>query len=325
MQPTLIPDLFRTEYRKLVAVLCKQFGIYFIGVAEDIVSDTFATAAELWGQKGLPPQPSAWLYTVAKNKTKDYIKHHQVFTNKVAKQLQHAAPQCIDELEIDLSTQNIADSQLAMMFAICHPSINEEAQIGLALNILCGFGAAEIAKAFLTNTTIIYKRLSRAKEKLRTEGIAIECPAPQEISKRLPPVLTILYLLFNEGYHSNSAHAVLKKELCIEAMRLTYMLLENAITNQPMVAALMALMCFHASRFEARTTEKGEIILYEDQDETQWNQDLIQRGIYYLEQSSKGGAISKYHLEAVIGFEHTQKADTQKNGNAFYCCIINYC
>jgi RNA polymerase sigma-70 factor (ECF subfamily) len=199
-----------------------------------------------------------------------------------------------------------------MLFAICHPSIPAEAQIGLALRILCGFGINEIATAFLTNNETINKRLFRAKEKLRTEKVKIEFPGKKEINTRLETILTTLYLLFSEGYYSESDDTVLREDLCTEAMRLTFMLIENEQTNLPKVNALYSLMCFHSSRFAARKNEKGEIILYDEQDESLWNQELIIKGIYFLHEASKGTEISKYHIEASIAYWHTIKTDTKK-------------
>ncbi len=305
----LIPHLFRTEYRKLVSVLCKLFGIEHIEIAEDIVSDTFLLATELWSLKGLPENPTAWLYTVSKNKTKNYLKHNSVFEKKISSEIKYTTTK-LEEIEIDLSNKNINDSQLAMMFTVCHPCISTEAQITLSLNILCGFGIEEIADAFLTNKEVIYKRLSRAKEKLKAENIKIEQPSLTEINNRLGAVLTTLYLLFTEGYYSTSQNTILRKDLCIEAMRLTHLLIENDNTNKPFVNALFSLMCFHSSRFEARTDKKGETILYEDQDETLWDKGLIEKGKYYLNQASQGNQLSKYHLEAAIAYWHTHKDDT---------------
>ena len=152
----------------------------------------------------------------------------------------------------------------------------------------------------------------RAKEKLRLEKVKIEFPGEAEINKRLETVLTTLYLLFSEGYYSESQDTVLREDLCLEAMRLTYLLIENEQTNQPTVNALLSLMCFHSSRFEARKNENGEIILYQDQDETLWNYELISKGVYFLHQASQGNKISKYHLEASIAYWHTIKADTKE-------------
>lgn len=303
----LIPHLFRTEYRKIVSVLCKLFGIAHIETAEDIVSDAFLLAAETWGQKGLPENPTAWLYTVSKNKTLDLLRREKTFSRKIAPGIKHGQNHIA---EIDLSEKNILDSQLQMMFAVCDPVISKQDQVCLALNILCGFGAEEIGEAFLASRESMYKKLSRAKKKLQTENIAIQLPPRHEIDKRLEAVLTVIYLFFNEGYCSASQNSVLRKELCMEAMRLCLLLLKNERTNTPQTNSLLALMCFHASRFEARTGENDELIFYAEQDETLWDQELISRGGYYLKQSQKGNSLTKYHLEAAIAFWHTKKENT---------------
>jgi RNA polymerase sigma factor (sigma-70 family) len=305
----LIPHLFRTEFSKITAVLCKAFGIEHIEIAEDLASETFLAALETWPYKGIPENPVAWLYATAKNKAKNYLKRNQVFAGKISTQLKYTTPQN-EEIDIDLSETNITDSQLQMLFALCHPSLSTEAQVALSLRILCGFGIDEIANAFLTNKETINKRLFRAKEKLRLEKIPLVFPPAASVNERLSTVLTTLYLLFNEGYYSESQDSVLRKELCLDAMRLTHLLIENKETNQPDVNALMALMCFHSSRFEARKNEKGELILYQDQDETLWNKELISKGIYFLHEASKGNILSKYHLEASIAYWHTIKTDS---------------
>ncbi|MEO6151148.1 MAG: DUF6596 domain-containing protein, partial [Mucilaginibacter sp.] len=187
-----------------------------------------------------------------------------------------------------------------------------EAQIGLALRILCGFGINEIATAFLTNKETINKRLFRAKEKLRTEKVKIEFPNSTEINKRLETVLTTLYLLYNEGYYSSSQDITIRKELCLEAMRLTYLLIENTPTNLPAVNALLSLMCFQSSRFDARTNQNGDTILYHDQDTKLWNKELIEKGELYLNRASQGDQLTKYHLEAGIAYWHTIKTDIPK-------------
>jgi RNA polymerase sigma factor (sigma-70 family) len=305
----LIPHLFRTEYSKITAVLCRLFGFEHIEIAEDIASDTFLTASETWGINGLPDNPLAWLYGVAKNKAKNYLKHHQVFTSKVAVSLSSAS-NISPEMDIDLSNQNITDSQLQMLFAICHPAISSESQIGLALRILCGFGISEIADAFLINKETVTKRLYRAKEALRSAKIKIELPQATELDKRLDTVLTTLYLLFNEGYYSVNHQSTLRKDFCLEAMRLTYQLIENPATNLPAVNALLALMSFQASRFDARIDADGELVLYADQDESLWNTELIEQGKHFLDRASQGKSFSKYHLEAAIAYWHTIKEDT---------------
>ena len=304
----LIPHLFRTEYRKIVSVLCRRFGFAQIEIAEDIASDTFLTAAQTWGVGGLPQNPTAWLYNVAKNKALNHLRHDSIFQKSVAPEVQ-ADPPDTDEPNIDLSPQNISDSQLRMMFALSHPSIPPEAQIALSLRILCGFGIEEIADAFLTNKETINKRIFRAKEKLYEGGITFELPAPPEINERLSTVLTTIYLLFNEGYYSVSQNKTLRKEFCEEAIRLCTMLVENEYTDKPEVNALLSLMCFHASRFDARVKGNGDLILYDEQDTSLWSQELIGKGAYHLHRAATGKVASKYHVEAAIAYWHTQKND----------------
>ncbi|MDB5011802.1 MAG: sigma-70 family polymerase sigma factor [Daejeonella sp.] len=309
--PELIPHLFRTEFSKISAVLSRLFGIKHLEIAEDIASETFLSALETWTYKGIPENPTAWLYTVAKNKAKNYLSRNQLFNEKIAGEINKRTT-ISHEMDIDLSPENINDSQLQMLFTICNPSISSEAQIGLSLRILCGFGIEEIANAFLTNKETINKRLSRAREKLRAEKVKIEFPTQPEIDNRLELVLTTLYLLFNEGYYSESHQSVIREDLCLEAMRLAYLLIENSNTNTPSVNALLALMCFHSSRFPARKNGQGEMILYQDQDEKLWNYELISKGGYFLKQASQGDLITKYHLEASIAYWHTIKTDTKE-------------
>lgn len=308
----LLPNLFRTEYRKIVSVLGKKFGFEQLEIAEDIVSDTFLVAASTWGIKGdIPANPTAWLYNVARKKAINYLEHKSVFNNKIAPALR-SAPAQIEEHHIDLSPQNINDSQLQMMFAICHPSISVEAQIGLSLRILCGFGIDEIADAFLADKNTINKRLFRARQKLREENVRIALPGPTDLEGSVQTVLRTIYLVFNEGYYSESQHTTLRKDICFEAIRLCYMLIENSSTNIPDANALLSLMCFHASRFDARIDDNGEQILYEEQDTSRWDTDLINRGVYFLTAAATGSRFSKYHLEAAIAYWHTIKIDTEE-------------
>ena len=305
----LIPHLFRTEYRKIVSVLCRHFGFREIEVAEDIASDTFMVAMQAWGIEGPPPNPAGWLYNTAKNKAKNYLHRHSIYAEKVLPEI-GGNSDADSRFEIDLTPGNITDSQLQMMFALCHPGLSEESQSGLALRILCGFGIQEIADAFLTTKDVINKRLTRAKERLRDASIRIEMPGPAEIEGRLEPVLTTIYLLFNEGYYSVSQDRTLRKDICMEAIRLCTMLIENSATDKPQVNALLAMMCFHASRFDARTDVAGALVLYEKQDPSLWNTDLIAKGGYFLRRAANGETISRYHLEAGIACWHTQKKDS---------------
>lgn len=307
----IIQHLFRTEFSKITAVLSKHFGIDYIDIAEDITSDTFLTALEIWPHQGVPENPTAWLYTVAKNKARNHFNRKVLFRQKISRQLKYESTE-YPELEIDFTDQNISDSMLQMLFTLCHPSIPVKAQIALSLRILCGFGIEEISNALLTRKETINKQLYRARKTLRRENISIAVPSKGEIDKRLATVLTTLYLLFNEGYYSESNDKVLRKDLCLEAMRLTNLLAENESIRTPDIYALLALMCFHASRFDARKSKNGEMVLYQDQDEQLWNKELISKGAYFLKRASQGDKASKYHLEAAIAWWHTQKQDTME-------------
>lgn len=301
----LIPHLFRTEYSKIVSVLCKTFGLENIQVAEDFVSDSFLKAAETWKLHGAPDNPTAWLYTVSKNNAKDYFKRENIFKNKIKPEF-YSQINSTAEIELDLSDRNIKDSQLQMLFTICNPVNTNESQIVLALRILCGFGIEEIANALLISKQTINKRLYRAKEKLREHNISLSFPLAKDLDNRLDTVLSILYLLFNEGYYSATASKTISKELCLEAMRMLYLLTENKETNLPKANALMALFCFHSSRLDARTNAKGEQILYDEQDKTKWDFELIEKGETYLNKAAKGNQVTKYHLETLIAFWHTR-------------------
>lgn len=292
-------------------MLCYLFGIEHVEIAEDIASDTFLAAAETWGIKGVPENPVAWIYTVAKNRTKNHLKRNSVFEQKVAPEVRYSSEK-EQEIDIDMSPRNINDSQLAMIFAVCNPLVPSDSQVALALNLLCGFGVQEIADAFLLNKEVVYKRIQRAKEKLKEGKIHIAQPTVAEIGERLDTVLTTIYLLYSEGYYSVSQNTTLRKELCAEAMRLNFLLVENELTDRPEVSALLSLMCFHSSRFEARMNQNGEMVLYEDQDESLWNRELVERGAYYLGRASTGEKLSRYHLEAGIAYWHTHKEDSHE-------------
>jgi RNA polymerase sigma-70 factor (ECF subfamily) len=304
-----LKEIFKREFSKVVAVISKIFGLQHIEIAEDIVSETFLAAAENWGLRGVPENPTAWIYAVAKQKALYHFRRNKILEQRVLPEIT-ARQEASDNMELDFSDENIRDSQLKMMFAVCNPAIASEAQIGLALRVLCGFGIDEIAEAFLTNKETINKRLFRAKEKLRAEKIAMEMPPDTALSDRLDNVLRVIYLLFNEGYYSRTQNRVLQKDVCYDAMRLALVLSEYERTNLPKTNALLALMCFHASRFDARQPANGAYFLYDEQDESLWDQQLIKEGVRFLVASAEGNEISSYHLEARIAYWHCTKEDT---------------
>lgn len=314
----------------MVSVISKLYGLQYIEIAEDIVSATFLLAAETWGIKGIPENPATWLYAVAKQKTLYHFRRNKIYEKKVIPGLaSQEDEENNDSSGLDFSLSNIKDSQLQMMFAVCNPVIASEAQIGLALRILCGFGIDEIATAFLSNKETVNKRLFRAKEKLRTEKVKMEMPSEDQLANRFDNVLRVIYLLFNEGYYSRTQNSILRKDFCLEALRLALLLTEYEQTNLPKTNALIALMYFHTSRFESRQSNENQMILYEDQDEELWDKELINRGIYFLDLSIKGKKISSYHIEARIAYWNCIKEDTKEKWKSILklydkLLLINY-
>jgi RNA polymerase sigma-70 factor (ECF subfamily) len=244
---------------------------------------------------------------VAKNKTIDYIRGSQRRT-KI-----EASIQAVMNSEWSLSSginqlfrdDEIQDSVLSMMFACCHPCVPQESQIALTLRALGGLSAAEIAHAFLTSEETIAKRIFRAKEKLREEKIRFDIPDQVQIAARLGIVLKVLYLLFNEGYCSSHPDTLIREDLCAEAMRLAYVLVQYPATNTPKVNALLALMCLQAARFPARVNDNGMIVLLKEQDRSKWNKPLIDRGLNFLRYSYVGDLLTDYHVEAAIASVHS--------------------
>lgn len=304
----LVGHLFRHESGKMAAVLTRIVGLQNLELAQDLVQDTLLKAIQTWKIKGIPENPSAWLYTVAKRKAMDAIrqkKNHTEIESELARAFQSEwtmAP-AVQHLFFD---HEIEDSQLRMMFACCHPAIPYESQLALTLKTLCGLSVSEIAHSFLTNEETITKRLYRAREKIREEKIDLEIPSSQTLLSRVETVLHTLYLLFTEGYNSTHPDHLIRHDLCEEAMRLCLLLTKNSLTDLPNTRALMALMCFQSSREDARLTSSGNIILLKHQDRRLWNQELIEKGNAYLNASADGDAFSEYHLEAAIAAYHSR-------------------
>lgn len=295
----------------MITLLCRYFGLKHIEIAEDIISETFLKASENWATAGMPENPAAWLYTVAKNRAKDHFKHVAIFETKIAVDIKpdEIEPEPVFELD---NEYNMEDGQLAMIFAVCDPGNSTESQICLALQILCGFSIEEIASAFLTNIETIKKRLYRAKTSLRNSGFQIKTLNKTDIQFRLDTVLKTLYLLFNEGYFSKTNNQFIRNELCVDAIRLTLILTENPLTDTEQTKALLSLMCYQSSRLGARSNDHEEIILFDDQDQNLWNKTLIEKGNYYLVNAFQGSQVSKYHLEAAIAYWHTNTANPDK-------------
>jgi RNA polymerase sigma factor (sigma-70 family) len=302
----LVSHLFRKEAGRMAAVLTRAFSFENFDTAEDIVQETLLKAVTVWKFKGIPDNPSAWLYSVAKRRAIDILRQnkvrHDIETNISASlKSEWTLSASMNELFLE---HEIEDSQLRMFFACCHPSIPYESQIALTLKTLCGLSISEIARAFLTKEETIIKRLYRAREKIRTEKISLEVPSGAALSIRMDAVLHTLYLLFNEGYNSSHPGTLIRRELCEDAIRLCFLLTKNSVTNNATANALLALMCIHASREPARLNPDGEIVLMKDQNRILWDHDLIRHGLHFLNIASESDAASEYHIEAAIAACH---------------------
>lgn len=293
----LVGHLFRHEAGRMAAVLTRLLGSAHLDDVDDIVQETLLKALDVWKYRGVPANPTAWLFTVARRKAIDHLR-----ARKSMDTLEHL--NVVEQTDWNLNESGIQDSVLKVMFAACHPAIAPESQVAFTLKTLGGLSVHEIAKAFMTSDENIAKRIYRAKEKLREEDILNEPLTEGELTGRLEQVLRTLYLLFNEGYYSSNPTLYIREDLCAEAMRLTYLLLQHEPTRLPQVKALLALMCLQASRFPARADDRNQIILLERQDRTRWNKDLINRGLTWLNEAATGDWLTDYHVEAAIASVH---------------------
>lgn len=297
--------LFRRESAKMLAALTRVFGVHNLPLAEDVVQDAIIRALETWKQGGVPDNPSAWLMTVAKNRALDVVRREKTartFAPELGRLIESEwtlAPLMAESLE----PGTIKDAQLRMMFSCCHPRIPEEAQVGLILSVLSGFGVGEIAAAFLATESAIEKRISRAKAALAETHSFFDLGS-EDVAERLDAVQRALYLLFNEGYHGANEELAVRSELCREAMHLVGLLLDHPRCAVPSTYALGALMCLHAARLPARTDAKGELVAFEHQDRTKYDRALIDEGTRLLERAAEGTVLSELHVEAAIAYAH---------------------
>lgn len=307
----LAPDFFRRSYGRLVAMLVRRYGAHQLEQAEDVAQSALEQALHHWRKQGLPERPQAWLNTVAKRKMIDRLRH-QGHTERVQSEV--AAIEGLKAaVQEQRSQQQAAHDQLGMLFLCCDPQLAPQSQMVLALKTLCGFSTQEIALRLFLSEANVHKRLSRARKVLReawgpslAQGGATKLAelSTEQRRERYEPLLRVLYLLFNEGYASSQAEAPLRRELCEEAIVLTQNCLEYPQVDHSKAQALLALMYLHLSRFEARTTPKGDYILLEDQDRSRWDKALIAEGLRYLQQSSSAESFSRYHAEAGISAHH---------------------
>ena len=271
-------------------------------LAEEAVQDAFLVALEVWPSRGLPRNPAAWITTTARNKAIDRLRRARRLEDKVQELEALAPPYEEDEVdEVDDST--IPDDRLRLIFTCCHPALAPEARVALTLRTLGGLSTPEIARAFLTSEPAMQQRLVRAKRKIRDARIPYVVPPDHELPDRLGSVLAALYLIFNEGYAATSGEALVRRELCAEAIRLTRVL-RTLMPDEPEVAGLLALMLLQDSRRDVRTGPGGELVLLDEQDRREWDQGQIAEGLDLVERLPPG----PYALQAAIAAEHARAA-----------------
>lgn len=292
----------------MVAVLTRLFGTENLELVEDVVQDTLLKAMQTWSFSGVPSNPVAWLYKVARNSAIDIIRRNRFAVaydfndpERVLLQSEYTLHTYVDNLWHE---DVIQDDLLRMMFACCHPELSQENQITLILKTLCGFSTSEIAKSLLTSEDTISKRLYRTKSFFREQKIRPEFPAEHQLKQRLDSVLRTIYLIFNEGYNSTHSDLLIRKDLLEQALYLCNLLCSSPLTAHPEVHAAMALMLFHVARIAGRTSTEGAIILLHEQDRTTWDKALIEQGNVCMHRAATGDVLSTYHVEAAIAYEH---------------------
>lgn len=300
MEPKMMDHLFRHQFGKMVSILTRIFGLEHLDTIEDAVQDTFVKATIAWRDQ-VPDNPEAWLTQAAKNRAIDLFRKFNAEKARIPKIDHGPASMAIYDLFLD---NEIEDSQLRMIFAACHLALNPKDQLSFSLKTISGFSSKEIASALLLKEETVKKRLTRARKAIQTQGIFFEIPQGNDLPRRLNRVLEVIYLIFNEGFHSNRQDILIRQELCGEAIRLCKMLLKNKFTNTSPAYALFALMCFHAARLESKVSPTNEIIDLEHQDRSQWHRPLITLGNHAMIKAVENDEYSSYHIEAAIAAEH---------------------
>ncbi len=299
-QDKIIDHLFRHQFGKMVSILTRIFGFSNLEIIEDAIQDTFLKATHTW-KDSIPENPEAWLTQAAKNRTIDLFR--KIKADKSRIQNLDSGPSAIALNELFLDSE-IEDSQLRMIFACCHPELQSKDQIAFALKTISGFSQKEIAASLLTKEESIKKRLQRARKTIIERDIKFEIPSGKELSERIDNVLQVIYLIFNEGFHSNGKNIIIRKDLCGEALRLCKMLLNKENLRGNSVYSLFALMCFNSSRLETKATD-DIVIELKNQNRKNWYQPLIEMGNFSLQKATTYPIISSYFYEASIAFQHS--------------------
>jgi RNA polymerase sigma factor (sigma-70 family) len=301
--PPLVEHFFRHEYGRLVALLTRRAGVMHIDRIEDAVQNALLTALTVWTDRGVPQDPGAWLYRVAYNSLIGDLRQ-TAGRLRILERAIDAAAETGDHPAPPHFAGEVADDMLRMLFVCCDDGIPRESRLVLALKTLCGFSVAEIALRLFTSEANVYKRLARARDRLREAPPDLETPPLETLKARLPSVHTVCYLLFNEGYLSAHAEHAIRQELCDEAVRLATLLAEHPVGAVPETFALLALMHLHAARLGARRDAMGGLLLLEEQDRSLWDGDRMRLGAEWLKRAASGEVFSRFHAEAGIAAEH---------------------
>ncbi len=299
----------RHETGRLHGALVRLLGVHHFSLAEDLAQEAMLRALHAWSMGGIPPNPSAWITRVALNLAKDALRHRRMSDSKENAIITHLQQMTPTPAIAAASGQEIRDDTLRLLFVCCHPAIAPDAQVVLALKVLCGFGTGEIARAFLSSEAAIEKQLTRTKQRIQDAGLGFDLPEGEDLAPRLDGVLAALYLLFNEGYKASAGDRLLREDLCQEAVRLTSLLVAHPVGRTPRSHALLALMLLTAARFPSRLDAHGDLLRLDDQDRTKWDQSLIARGLVELASAAQGRALSEYHLQAGIAALHCTAVD----------------
>lgn len=304
----LVDHLFRRESGRMVAALTRSFGPAHLELAEEVVQDALLQALRRWPFHGVPDQPVAWLYRVARNLAFDQLRRHTRFRGKedaIRQSLEAAAAAAAGSTTPTAHLDGeITDDQLRLVFLCCHPEITREARVALTLKTVIGLSVGEIAGAFLSKETAVAQRITRAQRKIRSGNFPFEVPSRDQLPTRMDAVLEVLYLAFNEGYSSYRGEDLVRADLCHEALRLATCLAASPITGFPVVHALVSLMCFQISRLPARVDADGELVRLDEQDRTLWEPAYVRRGFAHLEAATGGATQTVYHLQAIIAAHH---------------------